>query len=87
MIREGAENHTCVGNYIERYASGRTNILFIRRKDSPDVPFFTVEVIGDRIIQCRTKNNQCAEKGSDVDEFVHLFEEIKLQKPQTGETA
>ena len=87
LIREGAENHTCVGNYIERYASGRTNILFIRRKDSPDVPFFTVEVIGDRIIQCRTKNNQCAEKGSDVDEFVHLFEEIKLQKPQTGETA
>lgn len=39
LIQEGAENHSCVGSYIDTYAHGNTNIFFIRQKDSPGVPF------------------------------------------------
>lgn len=87
LIQEGAENHSCVGSYIDTYAHGNTNIFFIRQKDSPGVPFFTVEIKDDRIIQCRTKDNKNADKGSDVEQFVKLFERIKLQRRQKGETA
>jgi hypothetical protein len=39
-------------------ANGETAIFFIRRLDSPDTPFYTLELKGKKITQCRTKNNK-----------------------------
>lgn len=41
---EGKELHHCVATYDTRYATGKTAILFIRRKEQPEVPYFTLEL-------------------------------------------
>ena len=48
---EGIELHHCVGSYIKRIVNDITNILFIRKNESLDVPFFTVEITNDSVIQ------------------------------------
>lgn len=48
----------CVKTYGDRVASGRTLIYFIRKKEDPDTPFYTLEIHPDgRFIQCRGKSN------------------------------
>ena len=48
----------CVKNYGDRVASGSTLIYFIRKKEAPDTPFYTLEIHPDgRFIQCRGKSN------------------------------
>lgn len=43
LIREGRELRHCVAQYARNHAEGRTAILFIRRAERPDEPFFTLE--------------------------------------------
>lgn len=45
LIAEGRVLHHCVGGYTNSYAAERTNILFLRRKEYPDIPFATIEVV------------------------------------------
>lgn len=60
IAAEGAALNHCVGGYAERHAKGKLTILFLRRLDKPDVPYYTMEVSTDgRIVQCRGyKNNK-----------------------------
>lgn len=51
LAKEGMELHHCVKSYIERVAQGKTNIMFIRKKDEIEKPFFTVEITNDKTIQ------------------------------------
>ena len=44
ITKEGVYLHHCVGGYVNRVAEGRTNILFLRKNDDIDIPFFTIEV-------------------------------------------
>lgn len=44
VTKEGVYLHHCVGGYVNRVAEGRTNILFLRKNDDIDIPFFTIEV-------------------------------------------
>lgn len=44
ITKEGVYLHHCVGGYISRVAEGRTNILFLRKNEEIDIPFFTIEV-------------------------------------------
>lgn len=43
LICEGRDLHHCVALYAKDHANGRTAILFIRRAERPDEPFFTLE--------------------------------------------
>lgn len=54
---EGAALHHCVGGYVERVAKGETSIFFIRKADSPDKPYFTLEWKDNDIVQCRGLHN------------------------------
>jgi hypothetical protein len=82
LIEEGKVLHHCVGNYIKDYVEGRTNIFFIRKKEEPETPFYTVEIgkswrTGDLIIrQCRSYKNTTPEENNDlfVKEFIEIFE-------------
>ena len=50
-------NH-CVRTYVDRVARGDTAILFVRREEDPEQPWFTLELNPEgRIIQCRGKHN------------------------------
>ena len=52
-----ALNH-CVRTYIDKVARGQTSILFIRRTDRPQVPYFTLELAPDgHVVQCRGDHN------------------------------
>ena len=41
---EGKALHHCVGSYANDHADGKTAILFIRRAETPDEPYFTLEL-------------------------------------------
>jgi hypothetical protein len=57
LVREGETLHHCVANYASRVAAGECIIVFVRQVEEPDMPFVTVEVKGDRVVQARGKNN------------------------------
>lgn len=63
LVYEGKIQNICVGSYGERYADGKCTILFLRKSDTADVPFVTIEVRehpdGVEDIQIRGKRN-CA---------------------------
>lgn len=42
LIAEGKALHHCVASYAERHAQGELTIFFIRRKDKPDEPWYTL---------------------------------------------
>ncbi len=79
---EGAALHHCVGSYVDRIAKGETTIFFVRRAESKDKPYFTMEFNNNHIIQCRGLHN-CS-MPSDVEAFVKVFEK-KMQEADTDE--
>lgn len=71
LQREGATLHHCVATYADRVAKGETTILFIRREEAPDTPYYTMEFKDGAIAQIRGKAN-CAPTG-DVVRFRDAF--------------
>ena len=57
---EGKILNHCVGGYAERHANGVLSIVFLRTKNKPDIPYYTMEISTDnKIVQCRGfKNNR-----------------------------
>lgn len=54
IVGEGAALGHCVGsyNYIQNHAAGKNCILFLRRCEAPEVPWYTIEMSPGRIVQC-----------------------------------
>ncbi len=80
IVKEGHVQHICVGNgtYREKMEQGKSYILFLRHRDSPDTPFYTVEITPDyEIIQRRGKYNKTKEEKESVDRFLKKFVEVK----------
>lgn len=71
LTNEGKTLSHCVRSYAERVARGETVILFVRKVEEPEKPYFTMEVSNGQIIQLRGKNN-CAPK-EDVRKFEKEF--------------
>ena len=42
LIAEGKALHHCVASYAKRHAAGELTIFFVRRKDKPDEPWYTL---------------------------------------------
>jgi len=70
--------HHCVATYIDRVAKGETTILFLRKKQNPETPFYTMEVNNGAMIQCRAKYN--GPMTEEVKEFVELFQKKEAQE-------
>ena len=68
LRNESAALEHCVRTYAERVANGRTSILFVRRVEDPDTPFFTLEYRGGEIVQCRGYKN--CDYPEEVGEFI-----------------
>lgn len=72
IIDEGKRLDHCVGGYADRHAKGKLTILFLRKADKPDVPYYTMEVSNEgRIVQCRgyKNNNANNPKPQDIIDF------------------
>ena len=77
IIAEGRALSHCVGGYAERHANGKLHIMFLRKADEPDKPYYTVEVNTEgKIIQCRGyKNNIISNGGAEKPQKIKDFEE------------
>ena len=53
IIMEGRILHHCVGgdNYLRKHNDGKTTILFLRKADSTDAPYYTIEIRDKEILQ------------------------------------
>ncbi len=72
LKEEGESLHHCVGAYMEKVKRGETMIFFIRQKEAPEKPYYTLEWHG-RVIQCRGFRN--CNMTQEVKAFVEIFEE------------
>lgn len=90
IVAEGRELSHCVGGYAERHALGALNIMFLRKKDEPEKPFYTIEVsTTNKIVQCRGyKNNWVANGGTEKPqeildlekEYQNYLDSLKIKK-------
>lgn len=96
IVREGAVLSHCVGGYAERHAEGKLTIMFLRRADEPDKPYYTIEISANayKIIQCRGYKNNVVVNGGEpkpqaIKDFEQAYQEylnglwIKSQKKQS----
>lgn len=53
IIDEGRTLHHCVGRggYIQKHNKGETFILFLRKSETADIPYYTIEIKGTDILQ------------------------------------
>lgn len=76
LVKEGSRLHHCVGSYVERHAYGDTNILFLRRKEELDTPFYTIEVTnGNYVVQVHGSHNKWL--GNDPEAIPFLYQYFK----------
>lgn len=80
IVNEGLVLHHCVASYVNRHIDGLSAIMFIRKKDEPDKPFYTMEICpnNNSIIQVRGKCN-CG-KTPEVTEFVNKYKAAVLKR-------
>lgn len=58
LISEGNTLHHCVGSYVDAVIQDETSILFLRKKEEPDKPFFTIEVRNGELLQAKGQQNR-----------------------------
>ena len=93
ITTEGQHLRHCVGGYTNSYAQGYTNIVFLRRKDMPNTPFYTIEVDNTGcVVQIHGKCNQWLGNNPEAIAFVYKWitergltcEEYKLLNTGAG---
>lgn len=79
LIREGEKLHHCVATYAKSIAREESYILFIRDKEAPEDPLFTLELNPDtlQVRQCRGLKN-CG-YGKDIEAFIRKWRAAKIE--------
>ena len=80
LIQESEKLHHCVRTYADRMARGETAIFFLRNKEKPETPLYTIEFKGNRVLQFRGDHN-CAPDDAAKD-FVKLWMKKVVKNPQ-----
>lgn len=70
LLEEGKFLHHCVGSYYDLVGDGITTIYFLRKKEDIYVPFFTVEVKDNTVVQVYTFYDQPIKRDTPEYEFV-----------------
>ena len=76
LFEEGKALKHCVGMYSKRYAEGQINLFVIRQVANQEEPFYTMEVQGGKIVQCRGFEN--CNMTPEVKAFVETFISKKM---------
>lgn len=58
VVAEGKLLQHCVGGYADRHIAGTVTILFLRKESAPEVPFLTVEMNGNKLVQIHGFKNE-----------------------------
>lgn len=84
IIMEGRTLHHCVGgdNYLKRHDKGSSYILFLRKEEYPDTPYYTIEIRDTDILQwygLRDKKPDAEIIAPWLDRYVqHLKDELRV---------
>lgn len=73
IVDEGIALHHCVKTYTDRVASGETTILFFRRSNDKNTPFYTIEVRNNVIIQIHGFGNKWIGNDLDAARFMYRY--------------
>lgn len=73
LITEGLSLHHCVKTFIDAVAEEISTILFIRKKDNKDKPYFTLEIRNGEIRQCHGNTNIDMSFDNELVSFVGKF--------------
>lgn len=71
IVTEGHILGHCVAGYTNTHATGATNIIFLRKKDAEDIPFYTIEIRDGRVIQIHGKHNRWLGNDPEAIPFVY----------------
>ena len=81
FVAEGNKLHHCVASFTKKVAYGQTNVMFIRKKEEIDEPFFTVEIQNDKTIrQIHGFGNRNVDTEPGLDKFVKKWISAKKLK-------
>lgn len=60
LFEEGRKLNHCVGSYSDRILAGQSCIMFIRKAEEPEKPYFTIEINQSRgyVVQLRANSNR-----------------------------
>ena len=72
---EGYKLRHCVAQYMEDIVANKKTILFIRNVNELDTPFFTMEIVGKKITQCKGYRN--CPRPAEVESFLKAFAKNK----------
>lgn len=80
IINEGCSLHHCVGSsrYLEEHSKGKTNIIFIRKKEDVETPFFTLEYQNNQVEQVQGKYDR-EEVPDNVQQAIDKWQQV-IQK-------
>ena len=81
IIDEGKAQANCVAGYADRHKNGKLAIVFIRKKETPNVPFITVEMRKDQLWQAHRKGNT----GTRQEDSIFINEWLEVVKKRFEE--
>lgn len=81
ITHEGAMQSHCVGGYASNHANEDTTILFLRKIETLNKSFYTIEIKGNFIVQCRGYKNKDDSERLQVDKFIEQWQSY-LKKPK-----
>lgn len=73
IIKEGVALHHCAKDFISAVAEKKTTLLFIRKQDKPDKPFYTLEIRDNGVRQCHGFDNCDIYDVDGLEEFLISF--------------
>lgn len=50
IVNEGTKQRICIGGYVSSHSTGSTNLFFIRKKDTPSMPFYAIQMNNNKEI-------------------------------------
>lgn len=85
LMREGRALHHCVGasdTYMKRMAAGTSWILFLRRKEHPEEPYYTIEISmkNDGILQWYSKYDRKPDRGTIEKVLMRFRKSVKRKR-------
>lgn len=78
IVKEGQVLHHCVARYVDSVAKQQTMILFVRHKDNPTKPFYTLEWKDGKVVQCYGLKD--CDMTPEVQKFVNDFAKNMVKK-------
>lgn len=78
IVNEGTKLHHCVASYADRVAEGQTIILFVRKKEEPDKPFYTLNIDPKDYHQIQCRGLQNCDTTKEVDRFLAEWRRKKI---------